>query len=82
MRLCVFLITNSIVKFCDYFFQHILCCYSTDLLRRYARDLISIHPMLLFNRNFSTRNTREERISIHPMLLFNSTIAVLKDFGF
>ena len=50
MRLCVFLITNSIVKFCDYFFQHILCCYSTDLLRRYARDLISIHPMLLFNR--------------------------------
>ena len=30
MRLCVFLITNSIVKFCDYFFQHILCCYSTS----------------------------------------------------
>lgn len=68
MRLCVFLITNSIVKFCDYFFQHILCCYSTDLLRRYARDLISIHPMLLFN---SSGRAACHYFSIRHMLLFN-----------
>lgn len=71
MRLCVFLITNSIVKFCDYFFQHILCCYSTDLLRRYARDLISIHSVLLFNFPSRKPSHKFTGISIHFMLLFN-----------
>lgn len=52
MRLCVFLITNSIVKFCDYFFQYILCCYSTSTQtgnKRLFTTFISIHFMLLFN---------------------------------